>query len=90
MKKKISSTVLVKNKQGLHARPATAIVRLLQNSDCDVTFKHKKEEVNAKSMLSILMLAAGKNSKITIEVEGEDAEETLAKLVNAFDNQFEE
>jgi phosphocarrier protein len=82
--------VQVKNKMGLHTRPATVIVKLLQNSKSDVTFKHKKEEINAKSILSILMLAARRNSKITIEVVGEDAKETLERLVQAFENQFEE
>lgn len=75
---------------GLHARPATAIVKLLQNCKSDVTFKYKKDAINAKSILSILMLAARRNAKITIEVEGEDAEETLNKLLKAFENQFEE
>jgi len=87
---KQSCIVQVKNKLGLHTRPATVIVKLLQNSKSDVIFKHKKDEVNAKSILSILMLAAQRNSKITIEVEGEDAKETLEKLVQAFENQFEE
>lgn len=90
MKKKLSTTVLVKNNLGLHARPATSIVKLLQNSSSNVVFKHKKDEINAKSILSILMLAAKKNSKIKIEVEGDDAEETLERLVSAFDNEFEE
>lgn len=75
---------------GLHTRPATAIVKLLQNSKCDVSFTYKKETINAKSILSILMLAARKNSKITITVEGEDAIETMNKLVSAFENHFEE
>lgn len=75
---------------GLHARPATAIVKLLQNCKSEVLFRYKKETINAKSILSILMLAARRNSKITIDVEGEDAEETLAKLTKAFENQFED
>ena len=88
--KKLTSKVLVKNKMGLHARPATAIVKLLQNCKSEVLFRYKKETINAKSILSILMLAARRNSKITIDVEGEDAEETLAKLTKAFENQFED
>lgn len=90
MKKKLSTTVLVKNNLGLHARPATAIVKLLQNSSSNVVFTHKKDEINAKSILSILMLAAKKDSKIKIDVEGDDAEETLERLVNAFENEFGE
>ncbi|GAB4235122.1 MAG: HPr family phosphocarrier protein [Chlamydiales bacterium] len=90
MTKKLVSKVRVKNRLGLHTRPATAIVKLLQNFKSDVHFTHKRETVNAKSILSILMLAARKNSSITITVDGEDAESTLESLVNAFENEFEE
>lgn len=82
--------IQVKNSLGLHTRPATAIVKLLQNVKSDVFFTMKKETVNAKSILSILMLAARKNSKITITVEGEDADDTLEKLVAAFESRFGE
>lgn len=82
--------VQVKNRLGLHTRPATTIVKLLQNCKSDVQFTHKQETVNAKSILSLLMLAARKNSKITIEVNGEDADATMEKLIEAFENQFGE
>jgi phosphocarrier protein HPr len=87
---KLSCKVQVKNKMGLHTRPATAIVKMLQNCKSEVTFKYKKDVINPKSILSILMLAAKKNSTITIEAEGVDANETLNKLVTAFENHFEE
>lgn len=87
---KFTSKVLVKNKNGLHTRPATAIVKMLQNVKSDVTFTYKGDTINAKSILSILMLAARKNTKIEITVEGEEAEKTLGQLVAAFENQFEE
>ena len=87
---KLMRKVQVKNTMGLHTRPATAIVKLLQNCKCDVHFTHKRETINAKSILSILMLAAQKNSKITITVDGEDADDTMEKLVVAFENQFGE
>lgn len=82
--------VQVKNDLGLHTRPATAIVKLLQNSQSDVTFTYKKETINPKSILSILTLAARKHSRITIRVEGPDAEETLEKLLAAFASGFGE
>ena len=88
--KKIIRKVQVKNAMGLHTRPATTIVKLLQNCPCDVTFTHRKDTVNAKSILSLLMLAATKNSKITIAVEGEEADLTMNKLVEAFENHFGE
>ncbi len=87
---KLVCKVQVKNRMGLHTRPATTIVKLLQNSKSDVSFTHKQETINAKSILSILMLAARRNSKITISVEGEDAEEVMSKLLEAFENQFGE
>lgn len=90
MTKKFQKQVQVKNALGLHTRPATSIVKLLQNCKCDVSFTYKRETINAKSILSILMLAAKKNSKITITIEGEDAQDVLEKLVTAFDNKFGE
>ena len=81
--------VQVKNQQGLHTRPATAIVKMLQKTKSTVYFTHKKERVNAKSILSLLMLAASKNAKITIEIEGEDAEATMEKLLLAFETEFD-
>lgn len=85
---KLVRKVQVKNRLGLHTRPATTIVKLLQNCKSDVYFIHKQERVNAKSILSLLMLAARKNAKITIEVNGEDAILTMEKLVEAFEKQF--
>ena len=75
---------------GLHTRPATTIVQLLQNCNCDVSFTHKHETVNAKSILSILMLAAKKNSTINILIEGKEAHSVMEKLVEAFENRFGE
>lgn len=75
---------------GLHTRPATAIVKMLQSCKSNVFFTHKKNTINAKSILSILMLAARKNAKITISVDGEDADDVMNKLVEAFDNHFGE
>lgn len=87
---KIMRKVRVKNPLGLHARPATMIVKLLQECKSHVFFTYKKETVNARSIMSILMLAASKNSLITICVEGEDARETMQRLVEVFDIKFGE
>jgi len=84
------SYVRVKNCLGLHTRPASSIVKLLQGCKSDVSFTYKRETVNARSILGILTLAVGMNSQLTITVEGVDAEETMRKLVNAFENRFEE
>jgi len=87
---KLVSRVKVKNALGLHARPATLIVKLLQGFKSSVTFTYKKETINARSIMSILILAIRKNTQLTIAVEGEDAEETMESLVQVFENQFGE
>lgn len=88
--KKVVQKVKVKNALGLHARPATIIAKMLQTSKSQVTIRYRKETINARSIMSILMLAVKKNSQLTLEAEGEDAEEIMEKLVRAFDNQFGE
>jgi phosphocarrier protein len=87
---KLSKKVKIKNALGLHARPATVIAKILQGSSASVSFTYRKETINARSIMSILMLAATKNSQITIEVEGKDAEEIMKRLVDAFDRKFGE
>lgn len=87
---KLVQKIKVKNRLGLHTRPATMIVKLLQNYKSFVQFTYRNETVNAKSILGILMLAVKKNSSITIEVDGEDALRTMEELLAAFDDQFGE
>lgn len=85
---KISRKVKVKNPSGLHTRPASRIVQMLQGSVSSVHFTCREEKVNAKSIMSLLTLAATRNSMITIEADGEDAEQIVEKLVEAFEQQF--
>lgn len=82
--------VVVKNELGLHTRPATVIAKIVHRAKGEVLFTHKQETINAKSILSILMLAARKNSRITITVRGEDAEEIMMQLTSAFEGGFGE
>ena len=87
---RLEATVKVKNRSGLHVRPATYIVRLLQNFKSKVTLTYKGESINARSIMSIMILAAPKNAKILVDVEGTDACQVLKKLVDAFETQFDE
>lgn len=87
---KLTRKIKVKNSLGLHTRPAASIVKLLQPRKSSVFFTHKNETINARSIMSILMLAAKKNSVIEITVEGEDAELTMQHLLSAFDLEFGE
>ncbi|HXF29591.1 MAG TPA: HPr family phosphocarrier protein [Chlamydiales bacterium] len=82
--------VKVKNQLGIHTRPATAIVKLLHRVKSNVIFTHKKDSINAKSILSILMLALHQNAKLTITVEGEDAQDVMEKLLQGFETCFGE
>jgi len=88
--KKVVCKVKVRNSLGLHARPATAIAKLLQSFRSKVSISYKEETVDARSIMSILMLAVRKNSQITLSAEGDDAEEAMEKLMEAFEAQFGE
>lgn len=72
--------ILIKNKSGLHARPAAVFVQIANKYDSTVTVKKGKLEVNGKSIMGILMLAAGKGSQVTLKVDGEDAEKAMVEL----------
>lgn len=72
--------IIVKNKQGLHARPAALFVQVANKFDSRVTLIRDSEEVNGKSIMGILMLGAEKDSEIILEVEGEDAQTALEEL----------
>jgi len=66
------------------------IAKLLQHSKSQVTISHRGHVIDARSIMSILMLAIKKNSLITLTVEGDDADETLKNLIFAFETQFGE
>lgn len=87
---KLTAKVQVTNAMGLHTRPATYLVKLLRECKSQVWFTYKRETVNAKSILSLLMLAVKKNGKIIVTVEGEDAEKTMNDILLAFEKQFED
>lgn len=87
---KLVKKLKIKNELGLHARPAAVIVKILQPTKSSVTFTYRKETINARSIMSVLMLAASRNTQITVTIEGEDAEHTLGLLEKAFENKFGE
>lgn len=77
---KIEKEIVVRNPQGLHARPAALFVQIAVKYDSNITVKKDAESVNGKSIMGILMLGAEKDSTITITVEGDDAETMLQEL----------
>ena len=76
----IKKELIVKNKQGLHARPAAVFVQIANKFDARITVRHDDEEVNGKSIMGILMLGAEKDSLIVVEADGTDAEAALIEL----------
>jgi len=77
---RIKKIVKVKNKQGLHARPAALFVQIANKFQSVITVKKGKDIVNGKSIMGILMLGAEKGSSIQIEAEGEDAQQAILEL----------
>jgi phosphotransferase system HPr (HPr) family protein len=73
-------TLIVKNKQGLHARPAALFVQVANKFYSRITVRRDNEEVNGKSIMGILMLGAESGSSITIEADGQDAQHALIEL----------
>ncbi|MDD5617525.1 MAG: HPr family phosphocarrier protein [Candidatus Omnitrophica bacterium] len=76
----IKKKIKVKNKQGLHARPAALFVQMANKFDSNITVSKEGQEVNGKSIMGILMLAAEQDSEITITAEGSDAKEAIEAL----------
>jgi len=78
----VEKIVVIKNKQGLHARPAALFVQIANKFDSDVVVSKGKAKVNGKSIMGIMMLEAGRGSKVTITTKGEDAQQAIAELEN--------
>ncbi len=88
---KVTRTLTVQNKMGIHARPAAMIVRISNKyTHTDVLVEKDGEQVNAKSIMSLMMLAAGKGSEVKFIAEGEDAEQMLDEIAALFDRKFDE
>jgi phosphocarrier protein HPr len=87
---KASRQVEIVNKLGLHARPCSKFVKLAANFACEVWVAKDSETVNGKSIMGLMMLAAGIGSKLTITCEGADAEEALAALEKLILSKFDE
>jgi phosphocarrier protein len=82
--------LVVQNKMGIHARPAAMIVRITNKFKADVFMEKDEEQVNGKSIMGLMMLAAGKGSKIKFTATGADALQMLAELEQLFARKFDE
>ncbi len=83
-------TVQIVNRNGLHARPAAEIVKLAAKYRSDITVARDDLEVNGKSIMGVMMLAAECGATISLRAEGPDAEEALDALATLIANKFGE
>ena len=83
-------TVRIVNKAGLHARPAAEIVKLATRYRADITVVREELEVNGKSIMGVMMLAAECGSTLQLKAEGPDAKEALDALASLIESKFGE
>lgn len=76
------------NEQGLHARPATALVNTIQKYKSDVFLLSHGKKINAKSILGVLVLAAEKGAKMVVQAKGEDAQEAVDSVIRLAADKF--
>ena len=86
----VSKDVTITNKLGLHARPAAMLVKTASKYSSDILFRKGNLEVNGKSIMGVMMLAAEQGSKITVIVDGDDEQEALKELIRIFEMKFGE
>src|ERR1700719_3456013 len=84
-KKTTDGTLMVRelqvaNKLGIHARPAALFVKIANRYHCDIFVEKDGEKVNGKSIMGLMMLAAGPGSKLSVHADGQDATQALAEL----------
>ena len=83
-------SVQIVNKHGLHARPAAEMVKAASRFKCDITISRDDLEVNGKSIMGVMMLAAEFGASITLKATGTDAEEALDALATLVASRFGE
>ena len=83
-------TFTIRNRLGLHARAAALLVKTANRFAAEVTIEKDGLEVNGKSIMGILMLAASKGSKITLKMEGKDSTQALQTIGKLIENKFGE
>ncbi|MSU48542.1 MAG: HPr family phosphocarrier protein [Opitutus sp.] len=86
----LTRELVVQNKMGIHARPAAMIVRITNKFKADVFVEKDEEQVNGKSIMGLMMLAAGSGSKVKFIATGADATNMLAELEALFKRKFDE
>ena len=82
--------ITISNKLGLHARAAAKLTQLAGKFDSDIFIAREAKRVNAKSIMGVMMLAAGKGVTVRLDASGADAEQALAEIGALFEDKFGE
>lgn len=85
-----SINIVISNKLGLHARAAAKLTQLAGKFSSEIFIARGAQRVNAKSIMGVMMLAAGLGVTVKVDAEGEDAEQALANIQTLFDSKFGE
>jgi phosphocarrier protein HPr len=87
---KATKELLVANKLGIHARPAAMFVKTANRFDCEIFVEKDGERVNGKSIMGLMMLAAGPGSRLVLTAEGQDASRAVHELEALVLRKFDE
>jgi phosphocarrier protein HPr len=87
---KVSKEVTILNRLGLHARPSAMFVKVCNRHKCDIWVERDGEQVNGKSIMGLMMLAAGQGSKLRITCEGNDAGGAIQEIEELIQRRFDE
>jgi len=88
--KKISKEITILNRLGLHARPSAMFVKVCNRFKSEIWVEKDGEQINGKSIMGLMMLAAGQGSKLLITCEGPDAEKALEEIEALILRRFDE
>ncbi|MBQ9495907.1 MAG: HPr family phosphocarrier protein [Treponema sp.] len=86
----IEKIIVVKNRAGIHARPAALIAQTANTYSCEITLAHGETTVNAKSIMGVITMAAGYNTQLTITADGADEKEAVQAIEALFESKFTE
>ncbi|MCF7929428.1 MAG: HPr family phosphocarrier protein [Spirochaetales bacterium] len=86
----VEKEVTIKNRAGIHARPAALLVQTTNQFSSNIFFEKDSERINGKSIMGIITLGAGYNTTLKVVAEGEDEQEAVDAVAKLFENRFEE
>ena len=86
----VTRELTVSNKLGIHARPAAMFVKTANRFKCNILVEKDGETVNGKSIMGLMMLAAGPGSKLKVQADGNDAPQAMSELESLLDHKFGE